>query len=664
MTEIAILKDITAIFALSVISLFICHRLKLPSVVGFLIAGVLIGPYGLGLVKSVHEVEIMAEIGIVLLLFAIGIEFSIKDLINSKRAVLLGGGLQVLVTIVIVAFLSWQFKFNFSQAIFAGFLIALSSTAIVLRTLQDRNELFSSHGRVILSILIFQDIIIVPMLIFTPLLAGSSGNVLGSLLVLTLKGGAVIIGVILLARLVIPRVLAQVVRTRSKELFLLAVALICMAVAWSTNKLGLSLGLGAFLAGLVVSESEYSYQALEGILPFKIIFTSFFFVSIGMLLDLSQFISQAHIILGTTIGLMALKALLVIGVALLLGLSSRAAIIVGLALCQIGEFSFILSKTGITYNLLDQNIYQIFLAVAIITMALTPFLINLSPRLADIASEWPLFRTFRKGSYLHLAESDDYRSLNDHLVIIGFGLNGKNIARAARSSNIPYVIIEMNPDTVKARQKEGEPIIYGDATGLETLKHVAIDRARIVVIAISDPIGARRITRIIHDTNPNIYIIVRTRFVSEMQALYDLGADDVIPEEFETSVEIFSRVLMKYLVPRDDIEKHIHELRSHSYEMFRSLSRQSSTLKDLQAFMPDIEINAVRLSETSPMSGQSIKDAQVRSRFGVNILAVVRDKKVMANPDASLVLQSGDILYLIGSHDCCRKAAHDLSGSK
>ncbi len=664
MVEILILKDIAIIFAFSVITLFICHRIKLPSIVGFLLAGLLIGPYGLGLVESVHEVDILAEIGIVLLLFAIGIEFSIRDLLNSKRAVLIGGSLQVLVTIAVIFILARQFNLNLNRSIFAGFLVALSSTAIVLRTLQDRSELFSAHGRVILSILIFQDIIIVPMLIFTPLLSGTTENVIASMLILGLKGVAVIVAVILLARYVVPHVLHQVVRTRSRELFLLSTVLMCIAVAWSTSKLGLSLGLGAFLAGLVVSESEYSYQALEGILPFKIVFTSFFFVSVGMLLNTNQFVFHASTIVGTTLLIVIIKAILVTGVALLIGMSFRSAIIIGLALSQVGEFSFILSKVGMSLNLLDQDTYQIFLAVAILTMALTPLLINVAPRIADTLSSWRFFSIFRHGSHRHLAEEAKLGNLRDHLVIIGFGINGKNIARAARSSNIPYVILEMNPDTVRFHRDEGEPILYGDATGREALEHVAIDRARIAVVAISDPVGTRRITKQIHQLNPDAYIIVRTLFVSEMQALYELGANEVIPEEFETSVEIFTRVLMKYLIPRDDIEKFINELRSQSYEMFRGLHKQTSTLQDLQTHLPEIEISAIRLGDDSPIVGKTIGQAQIRNRFGANVLAIVRDQKLTANPESSHDLKIGDVLYVIGSPDCCSRARRGVTGSK
>jgi CPA2 family monovalent cation:H+ antiporter-2 len=319
MSEIQILKDVALIFALSVASLYICHRLRLPPIVGFLIAGVAVGPFGLELIHSAHEVEVLAEIGIVLLLFTIGIEFSIKDLLQSKRAVLLGGGVQVALTTGIVLLLVMQFNVSLSKSLFAGFLVALSSTAIVLRTLQDSGDINSAHGRTILSILIFQDIVIAPMIIITPLLAGNSESATASLFALATKALIVVVLILLLARYVVPHILEQVIRTRSRELFLLTTILICVAIAWVTSEFGLSLGLGAFLAGLVISESEYSHNVLDGIVPFKMVFTSFFFVSIGMLLDVSYLTSQLAPVLGLSAAVLVLKAAVATGVALLIG---------------------------------------------------------------------------------------------------------------------------------------------------------------------------------------------------------------------------------------------------------------------------------------------------------------------------------------------------------
>ncbi len=662
MAEIQLLQDIVIIFSLSVVSLLVCHQLKLPPIIGFLIAGLAIGPYGLGLITSLHQVEVLSEIGVVMLLFTIGLEFSLTDLLKSKKALLLGGSFQVVLTIAATALILSAMGVAANTAIFIGFLVALSSTAIVLKSLQDRAELDSAHGRMILSILIFQDIIIAPMMIFTPFLTGDGGNITYSVIALGLKAIAIIAIVVFLARFAVPLILKLVVRTRSRELFLLFTVLICIAVAWLTNNLGLSLGLGAFLAGLVISQSEYSYQALEGVLPFRVIFTSFFFVSIGMLLDVSLFTTKPLIILGAALGVMFVKFLVAGIVALMMGMSSRTAIIVGLGLCQVGEFSFILMSEGMSFNLLDQNVYQIFLALSILTMGVTPFAIDLAPKIADRIARWPGLRQFRAGSYRKLANTGEIvQDLNDHLVIIGFGVNGRNIARAAKSANIQYIVIESNPDAVRQYRIQGEPIIYGDATSRTVLRHAHVSRARIVVVAISDALATRKVTHSTREASPNAHLIVRTRFVSETQALLELGANDVVPEEFETSVEIFTRVMMKYLVPSDDIEKFTAGIRSHSYSMLRSPAETGASVADLKVHVPEIEIQSIRISKNSPIAGRAIAEAQIRARYGVSVVGIMRDSKMIVNPQSGERIESGDILYILGTTKHCAKATREIA---
>ena len=660
MHEMHILRDLAMIFAVSAAGLYLGYRLKLPPIVGFLVAGFIIGPYGFRLVTSLDEVEILAEIGVVLLLFTIGIEFSIKDLLQSKRAVLLGGSLQVGLTLVIAALLSLALNLPLNQAVFFGFLVALSSTAIVLRALQDRGELDSAHGRITLSVLIFQDIIIAPMIIFTPLLAGGSGEVTGSIVALVAKAVLVVAVVFVLARWVMPWLLDKVARTRSRELFLFSIVLICIAVAWFTNELGLSLGLGAFLAGLIVSESEYSLHALEGVLPFKMVFTGFFFVSIGMLMDTSVIASEPMMVVGLALGILLLKSLIAGGVALLIGASMRTAIIVGLALGQVGEFSFILSKFGLSNALLSPEAYKLFLSFTVITMAATPFIINLAPRLADRMSNWPLLRIFKEGSYRRLAErTGRFGQLDDHLIIIGFGLNGRNVARAARAAGISYVAVEMNPDTVRSMRDEGLPIMYGDGTSREMLHQLGVDRARIAVVAISDPVASRRIVDLMKRENPNVYVIVRTRFVSDVKALLDLGADEVIPEEFETSVEIFTRVLAKYLVPREDIESFTSKIRADGYAMFRSIGGGRLSAGDLR--LSGIEISSMRVSESCTVAGKTLAEARMRQQFGVNVLAVMRGEQLIVSPDSSERIEAGDILYIAGKTEQCARAGRAIA---
>ena len=647
--EIPLLNDIVIIFGLSIAVLFIFHLIRVPAIVGFLLTGILAGPHGLGLIKGVHEVEILAEIGVVLLLFAIGLEFSLKRMSEIKRSILLGGSLQVLMTIVVVFFIAMQTGLALGESVFMGFLIALSSTAIVLKLIQERAEIDSPHGQATLAILLFQDVIIVPMMLFTPILAGATGNLGESLLILVAKGAGIILLVAVGAKWIVPQALYQITRTRSRELFLLSIFMICLAVVWLTSSLGLSLALGAFLAGLVISQSEYSHHALGNVLPFRDVFMSFFFVSIGMLLDLDFLFQQPGLILLIALCFLALKAIIACFVAFLLGFPLRTAILVGLALCQVGEFSFILSSTGVEHGLLAGHAYQFFLTVSVLTMAVTPFIIALAPRIADGALQLPLPAILKSG--WHPVHKVEHVHEQDHIIIIGFGVNGRNVARAAKISGIPYTILEMDPEMVVAERAKGEPIYYGDATHEAVFQHADVKDARIAVIAISDPAATRRITAIARRLNPMVHIIVRTRHLQEMKPLYELGADDVIPEEFETSVEIFTRVLVKYLIPRDEIESFIAVVRSDGYEMFRSLSKEPASFPGLRRHLPDVEIVTLRVFKQAPAVGKTLDQIGLRRKYGITLLAVRRNSQMLSNPDGDMHLCAGDLLVVIGPPD-------------
>lgn len=649
--NIPLLSDIVIIFGLSIAVLWLCHRLRVPTIVGFLLTGILAGPHGLALISAVHDVEVLAEIGVVLLLFTIGIEFSLKDLLRIKKSVLLGGSLQVSLTLFAALAVARQLGLTVGESVFIGFLVSLSSTAIVLKLLQEKAEVDSPHGRTTLAMLIFQDVIIVPMMLFTPLLAGAMGNVVQSLLLLVAKGFGIILVVIVSAKWIVPSLLFHIARTRSRELFLLSVVVTCLAVAWLTSSIGLSLALGAFLAGLVISESEYSHQALGNILPFRDVFTSFFFVSIGMLLDVGFLFQQPARIALMVFSVLALKTILAGFATALLGFPLRTTILVGLALSQVGEFSFILSETGVVYGLFTGDTYQLFLAVSILTMAATPFIMAVGPRLADVVVQWPLPRRFKLGWYPPPGGNgvDRKADVKDHLIIIGFGVNGRNVARSAKVAGIPYQIIEMNPDTVRDERAKGEPIYYGDATQEAVLEHAGIEAARVLVVAISDPVATRSITALARRWNPQVHIIARTRFLQEMGPLLEVGANEVIPEEFETSVEIFTRVLTKYLIPRDDIERFIAEVRADGYEMFRSLSTESTSLSDLKLHLTDVEISTLRVDQRSPIVGKTLAQIDLRKKYGVTVLAIRRDSDILSNPDGDTTLWVDDVLVLLGS---------------
>lgn len=478
--EAPLLKDILLIFGLAIIVLLICHRLHMATTVGLLLTGVLIGPHALGLIEAVKEVEILAEIGVVLLLFTIGIEFSFENLMRIKRSVLLGGSVQVFFTIAAVFVLTRQFLgLSFGSSLFTGFLISLSSTAIVLRLLQERAEVESPHGQTSLAILIFQDMIVVPMMLLTPYLSGIKNQVYGPITPLVLKTLVFFLLIFAASKWIVPKMLYLSARTRSRELFLMSILVICFAVAFLAQSLGLSLALGAFFAGLIISRTEFSQETLSRIVPFRDIFTSLFFVSIGMLLDMKFVLHHPGLIAFSTFSIIILKILLIIIVVLILGFPLRTSLLTGLALCQVGEFSFILFLKGSQLGLLDERFYQLFLNVTVMTMGITPFLISFSAKLSDVILRVPIPMRLKRGLYGGRPSKEEGKSpkLRDHLIIVGFGFNGRNLAHAAKVSGIPYGVIEMNPRTVKDEREKGENIFYGDASHGAVLEQVNIRKS-------------------------------------------------------------------------------------------------------------------------------------------------------------------------------------------
>ena len=645
--EIPLLYDICIIFGLSIGVLLICHKLSVPSIVGFLLTGLIAGPHGLGLIQADREVEILAEIGVILLLFAIGIEFSLKNLLRIKQAVLMGGSLQVGLTLLAAFGLARHFGQATNASLFIGCLAAVSSTAIVMKLLQERDETRTPHGGIVLAILIFQDIAIVPMMLITPILAGEAGDISRALILLLAKG-VVMIGVVFVgARYVVPLILSQVLRTRSREVFRLSVLAICLAVVWLTSRFGVSLALGAFLAGLIVSESEPSHDALGHISPFRDVFTSFFFVSVGMLLDFQVLFQKPLLIAGLTIGVLVAKSIIAGGVTSMLGYPLRTAILAGLTLSQVGEFAFILSKSGIEHGLLSDANYKLFLAVSVVTMAATPFIISAAPHVARGILRLPLPRRLVSG--LKSIDSTQDAEQTNHVIIIGFGVNGRNVAKAARMADIPYIIVEMNPETVRTERANGEPIFYGDAIHDAVLHHANIKAARVVVVVISDDAASRRIVATAHALNPTAHIIARTRHLSEVEPLYRVGANEVIPEEFETSVEIFTRVLMEYLIPHDQVEQFIAEVRADGYKIFRTLPKDAPPVPDLKVHFPDLEISVLWVDPKSPFVGKSLAEIALRGIYEVTALAVRRNEQILTNPHGELRIEFDDEVYLLGT---------------
>ncbi len=648
------LRDLVVLFALAILVVIACYRIKIPPLVGFLITGVLAGPSALQLIRDQHSVEILAEVGVVLLLFSIGLEFSLESLLRLRSVLFLGGGLQVAVTGVLSAAVAGlYFGLPLERAIFLGILIALSSTAIVLKLLADKAEVDSPQGRVALGILIFQDLCVVPIVIVMPLLAGKGGDTFDVLSKLGMAA-LMVVGSVLGGRYAVPWILGQVVRTRSRETFLLVIIILCLGTAWLSSLAGLSLALGAFIAGLIISQSEYSHQALGEIIPFRDTFNSLFLISIGMLLDVRVFGDPASLLLGVA-AIVGVKALVSWGVTLILGYSFRVAVIVGLCLAQIGEFSFVLAKQGRGEGLVPDDVYQLFLAGAVITMILTPLLKALAPGLAGLAAPF-VPRRLVKPKAMGLAP-DAARQVNDHVVIIGYGLNGRNLSQALKRVSIPYIVIEMNPETVAKEQKKGEPILYGDASSPEVLDAAGIRRARVLVIAVSDPSSIRRSTDLARRMHPGLHIIVRTRYLQEMQPLIDLGADEVVPEEFETSLEIFSRTLRKLLVPRDLVDRFVREARVNGYGVLRSPRAGPEDKEGAVSFLAGADMEVLRIEDGSPLAGKSLEQANLRRVTGATVLAIREGHEFHSNPPVSALLNPGTVAIVFGTPEQVAKAA-------
>lgn len=646
--HIPLLQDILILLGFSVVIVFVLQRLKLPSIIGFLITGVIIGPYGLSLVKAFEEVEILSEIGVILLLFVIGMELSIKQLISIKKTVFIGGFFQVGITVLVAACVYYFLGNSWREAVFVGFLFSLSSTAIVLKTLQDRQEIATPHARNALAILIFQDIIVVPMMLVTPLMAGESENITLSIFSLVIKTLVLLIITFISARYIVPKLMHEVAKTNSKELFLLVTFTLCFAVAFLTSEAGLSLALGAFIAGLIVSESEYSHQATSIILPFRELFTSFFFVSVGMLLDLSFFVQHILIILLFVLIVFVVKTFIVSLAIAILKYPPRTIILTGLSLFQVGEFAFILSKVGINYQLLDVETNQYFLSISIVSMLLTPFVIifsdSITNKLLGVSKKIGIQSELVAINENEIVVSD---SLENHLIIIGYGVNGSNLAKAATSSNIPFIVIEFDAEIVKREREKGLPIIFGDATQDHILEKVYLQNARAAVIAISDNQATKTIVKNVRTHSDSLYLVVRTRFIKEISELFALGADEVIPEEFETSVQIFTHVLHNFLVPEDDIDQIVDKVRADNYQLFKGELKQPRSFKPNN--LADFNITCISMSaDSNEFLGKPLYELHLRTTYGINILGIKRRDQLMQNIQPDDVLLQGDKVYIQG----------------
>jgi len=560
------LTDILIVMAVAVVVTLLFSRLRLPTLVGLFVAGVLIGPNAFALIESPESVEQLADIGVIFLLFTLGLELSFRRMARLARVLLIAGPLQVVLTGAAGAGAGFALGLSAPQAVVLGMLAALSSTAVVLKTMTERAQVDTPLGRNVLGILIFQDILVVPLMLVLPLLGGDAPQISMSAPLLVAVAIGVVALIIVLAKWIVPWVLYEAARSRSADVFLMVVVAICFAVAALSARLGLSLALGAFLAGLIISESEYAHHSLGLVMPFRNLLVSFFFVSIGMLLDPRFLAGHWWIVLLGAVGLMVVKTVTGAVAVLALRYPLRISLGAGLALSQVGEFSFVLAAVATAHSLLPDDVRQAFLAVAVLTMAVTPVLIGQSDRVYRLVERLRLPRSITAGREIGIPEEPSY---SDHLLIIGYGINGRNLARAAREFDFPYVVVEMNPQTVREEVARNEPIHFGDATNEAVLTLAGAQHARAAAVVVGDPVATRSIVAQLRRMCPALYIIARTRFLTEVQPLYALGASDVVPEEFETSIEIFHRVAHYFGLPEEAVRSLEEAIREDHYAVLR-----------------------------------------------------------------------------------------------
>jgi len=527
MHEIALLRDLVIVLGAAVVVVALLRRVGIPSVAGFILTGVLAGPTALRLVDDTHQVEVLAEIGVVLLLFGIGLELSLERLRRLWKAILLGGGMQVVATVAVASAVANWFGLPPGAALFFGCVVAVSSTAIVLKALSRRGEIDAPHGRLALGILVFQDLCVVPMILAVPFLAGQGGSTKEVLFTIG-TALAILAGVLLAARAIVPRILAFVAKTRERDLFILTVFLVCFGTAWAVSMAGVSLALGAFLAGLVVAGSEFRHQALTDLIPARDVLASLFFVSVGMLLDVSDLMEHLTSTVGLLAAILAGKFVIILGTALILRLPFRVCILAAATLCQVGEFSFVLLNAASGTELLSATLSHNLLVAIILSMMLTPMAISFGPRLASGAARVPWLNRLMG---VQPPGVDTHEPRSSHVIIAGYALAGQAVCRALRARGVAYVAVDTNPENVREARRAGDQVVLGDVTRRDVLEGLGCEDARLVVLCINDANATEFATRAIRELAPEVAIVVRTPYEMDKDVLRAAGATQVVTAE-------------------------------------------------------------------------------------------------------------------------------------
>lgn len=655
-----VLDSIILLLAASVVTVAILRRLKMPPVLGYFVVGVVLGPSALGLVSDTADVRLLAEFGVVFLLFSIGLEFSLPQLLAMKRTVLGLGGLQVSITSVLAGLLAWMAGLSPEASIVVGGAVALSSTAIVTKQLAEQLEIHSRHGRKAVGVLLFQDIAVVPLLILIPLLAqdGGTSSMGWELSKAMAKGTAVFLVMLALGRWALRPLFHEVASSHSNELFTLTALLVALLAAWATHHAGLSLALGAFLAGIMLGETEYRHQIEDDIRPFRDVLLGLFFITVGMLLNISILAELWHWVLLVVIGLVAIKGLIVFSLVMLGERDNKVAWRTALILAQGGEFGFAILSLALSQGVIAEEPTQVVLAAIVISMLAAPLLIRSNDMLASRLSP---SNEASFGSQTEQIIEEQARELNQHVLICGFGRTGQNVARFLQHESIPYLAFDLDPARVREARAAGEPVTFGNAARRELLNAGGLERARMVVITYDDAGSALRTLEHTREMRPRIPVMVRCREDAWLERFENAGATAVVPEQLEAALMLSSHALAMLEVPVSRVFRYVREVRADRYRLLRSYFHGEEKLDLEKADRFRDQLHAVTLPEGAYAVGKLLAELQLHE-VDVNVEAVRRGGIRGPQPEPDTKLLEGDVLVLFGTPESLEKAEAMLLG--
>ena len=620
------------------------QRLGQTLIIGYIAAGIILGPHTGGVtVSNIHEIEKLAEIGVALLLFALGLEFSLKDLKPVKKVALVGTPIQIILTIGLGFGIGHLTGWEWRDSLWLGACISLSSTMVILKTLMNQGWLGTLSSKVMIGMLIVQDLAVVPLMIILPQLNNPSVG-LPALGFAALKAAAFIAGMLLLGTRLLPLLMGHIAKLGSRELFLLAIAAIGLGVGYVTHLVGLSFAFGAFVAGMVLSESDYGHQALSDIIPLRDLFGLLFFASVGMLFDpvflMDHLVEVVVLVAAVSFGKGIIFALL----AKVFRYGNVIPLAVGLGLFQVGEFSFVLATVGVSTNSIGHDLYSLILTTAILTMILTPLVSSQTARLYSLKK-----RFFRHEPLetLNIPET----GLRQHAVIVGGGRVGSRIADVLKSFGLPLVVVELDHRRVEKAQTDGIPVVYGDATHEIVLEAAEISTARLLVVTTPDVVTARTIITNAKRQNGELRVVARTSDPSFLPIFEEMGVNSVVLPEFEASLEMTRKSLLHFPIPVSEIQNRTESLRQDLFAPFFNDGQGYKTLVQLRSAEHQFELQWVLLPEGSPLVTRSIGGVEIRKKAGASVVGVIRDEKLIANPDAAFRFQVNDLVAIIGTEE-------------